>query len=229
MLTADLIQAYVRQKQIRPKYISTEEPDLLKLADLLISIYLQHKNKTRQQLNEALKDLIGDSPYFILIKGLAKLLDDRSQWDIQAAIDPVVLRDHVFLLAASKHPIVTVATDKHTTTRENIFAEIAEKLSITKQQVEDSLYADLKLAYRLIEHKTLSPTELLQKYNLSLAQSILLKSSQVTVTFSTKRPARARAFFRAIKFRKLMYQVQKSPKKNEWIVILDGPMSLFGP
>jgi predicted nuclease of restriction endonuclease-like RecB superfamily len=60
----------------------------------------------------------------------------------------------------------------------------------------------------------------------SLAQSVLLRSTRVTVTIRREKPARYRQLLRAIKFHRLICDVEKVGPES-YKLHLDGPLSLF--
>ena len=61
---------------------------------------------------------------------------------------------------------------------------------------------------------------------MALAQAILLRSTGVTVHVYGETPARYRQLFRAIKFHRLICDIQPSGP-DAYTLHLDGPLSLF--
>src|SRR5262249_28985746 len=79
---------------------------------------------------------------------------------------------------------------------------------------------------RLARFKDISAERLLQRYNVALAQSVLLRSTHVQVTIHNEPPQRFRQLLRMVKFHRLVCEVRrKSPESIE--LSLDGPLSLF--
>ena len=68
--------------------------------------------------------------------------------------------------------------------------------------------------------------QLLNRYNVALAQAILLRSTAVTVQVYGETPARYRQLFRAIKFHRLICDIQPSGPEA-YTLRVDGPLSLF--
>ena len=74
--------------------------------------------------------------------------------------------------------------------------------------------------------KTLRAERLLQRYNVALAQAVLLRSTRVHVIVRDEPPQRYRQLLRRIKFHRLVCEVERIGP-NGFQMHLDGPMSLF--
>jgi predicted nuclease of restriction endonuclease-like RecB superfamily len=72
----------------------------------------------------------------------------------------------------------------------------------------------------------ISVTRLIERYNVALAQAILLRSTGVTAEVRNESPARYRQLFRAAKFHRLMCEAEQGAP-GVTTLRLDGPMSLF--
>ena len=109
-------------------------------------------------------------------------------------------------------------------------------------QIEASLFADLKSEQRLTQFRDTTPERLLERYNVSLAQAILLRSTGLDIVIRGETPARYRQLFRQIKFHRLICDVErlsepealaKGRRKSfanasgSYRLSLDGPLSLF--
>jgi len=84
----------------------------------------------------------------------------------------------------------------------------------------------LKIEQRLIRFKDCTVEQLLQRYNVALAQAILLRSTGVVVNIMGETPARYRQLFRAIKFHRLICEIREAGR-DSYTLALDGPLSLF--
>ncbi len=67
---------------------------------------------------------------------------------------------------------------------------------------------------------------LIDRYNVGLAQAVLLRSVLVKVEVRNERPARYRQLFRRLKFHRLLYRVEGS-MRDGYVFQIDGPLSLF--
>src|SRR5262249_8085227 len=94
------------------------------------------------------------------------------------------------------------------------------------EDVERGLFADLRSEQRLIKFRDISAHHLLQRYNVALAQAVLLRSTRVHVAVRREPPQRYRSLLRATKFHRLICEVQKTGP-DSYLLHLDGPLSLF--
>jgi predicted nuclease of restriction endonuclease-like RecB superfamily len=228
MLTRDLLRARLRNGQIRPQYV---DGAMGELATQLVELFTQHQGRPRAVLDAALAERIGERTDFLLYRGLAKLLFDRSVFIVDAKAEPREVRRRLFERAARGHAAVRegdalALPPERGTMRASAIAGVASELSLKPEDIEQALYADLEEAQILSEFEPLSGEELLQRYNVALAQAVLLRATQVEVKLAPTNAKRVRQLFRFIKFFRLMHQVRGTARSG-YELTLDGPMSLF--
>ncbi len=244
MLTADLVQARVYRKQVRPRYIDTAEEGNLALAGELIDVFSQHEGRPRHELDRELKELLGTGTEFLLHRALAKLLLDRSTFDTEAEVEPVELRREVFQAAGAAYqgsgegsvaPEARKRNNAGAFHRSAVLAEVGGRLELEPRQIERGLYADLKDEQILTEWKKCRPSWLLERYNVALAQGVLFKAAELTIRIDGGDIRQHRELFRKIKFFQLMHRVEgdagsRSPgggQTGHYLIRLDGPLSVF--
>jgi predicted nuclease of restriction endonuclease-like RecB superfamily len=103
---------------------------------------------------------------------------------------------------------------------------VAGELGVAPETVAAGLFADLKDENRLLKFEDLSAQRLIDRYNVALAQSVLLRSVLVRVEVRREKPSRYRQLFRRLKFHRLLYRVEGDMKEG-YVFHLDGPLSLF--
>ncbi len=231
MLTSDLARAQVRNGKLLPRWIDPEKASLRDDAQALITHFAAHIGRSAGELDEAVADLAALRTDVILIRGLAKLLWDRSTTgtpEMVAAdgqlITPTMLRQAVFRAAGQRWP-VRIGGDAGFTDRAEVIAHVAAQLQISNAVIEAGLYGDLADEQRLLTFEPLAPEELLASYNMALAQACLLKAREVRIELGPLEPKRLRALFRELKFRRLLFQAESSAEGVK--LVLDGPLSLF--
>jgi len=222
VLTGDLVRANVRAGELRPRYVDPARPELRRDAERLLALFRDHLGQPIGALEEAIADHIGDSTAYAIQRGLVKLLMDRAAVEMRAPADPVAVRTAVFAEAARRWP---VEAGPGTTPRRAVVEAAAETLGLTPGQVEEALYADLKRAQRLVDAELPQAEELLHRYNLGLAQAVLLRAYEARVTLERLQARRARQLFRWVKFRQLMHRATR--RGTTWTLTLDGPLSLL--
>lgn len=250
MLTSDLVRARLYKGAVRPSVVDEDDEESLALAGQLIDTFVAHQGRPRHALDGELKELLGTGTQFILHRGLAKLLYDRCELDVEAPIEPEVLRRDLFDAAAAAYrradqvaPEETDAADEDSeaTTEEPengevghpfrfdraaVLVDVAASHDLTVEEVEGSLYADLKDEQVLQKFRPVKPRWLLGRYNVALAQGVLLRASELEIHLVEPKVAKQRALFRAIKFFRLLHRVSPDGEGG-WKIKLDGPMSLF--
>lgn len=207
------------RNRLIPVYINTADAQWRSVAERLLDLYRSFEGGTRGELEEDIAEALGDNPTQLVHQGLAKLLEDRCEFEVDASHPPDELREKAFRLAATQRQ--AGAFD-----RQAILGAVASELGVTAEQVDHGLFADLKMEQRLIKFKDCTIDQLLDRYNVALAQAILLRSTGVKVQITGESPARYRQLFRAIKFHRLICEIRNAGPES-YTLLLDGPLSLF--
>ena len=240
MLTADLVQARSYRGEVRPRYIDPADAGHLALARQLIEVFTAHLGRTRGELERALSDLLGAGTAFLLHRGLGKLLADRAVFETEAPGEPSLLRRATFEAAARAWrapetpgggPQAGGDRSLFAFSRRAVLEAVAtargpEGERLDPERLDQALFADLKDEQVLREWKPCSPGWLLNRYNVALAQAVLLRATELTVRLGPQRPEAQRALFRKVKFFQLLHRVERA-REGGWVVRLDGPLSLF--
>ena len=262
MLTSDLVNARLYRKKVHPRYVNARDPDYLEMAAQLIDTFDEHVGRSRGELDTELKEVLGTDTDFQLHRALAKLLMDRCVFEEVSPLEPETLRETVFDLAAeawrsdraelpdAESPEAEASRDecddegefrRHQFDRDAVLQAAALDLApevgepVEAESVELGLYADLKDEQRLREWKRCRPDWLLHRYNVALAQGVLLRALEMEIHLGEASVAKHRALFRKIKFFQLMHRIRKTGTKKKgaeddeagWHIVLDGPASLF--
>lgn len=224
MLTGTLLRVRTYRNRLMPQYLDVYSPDWLAAAERLLIVYRESKGRTRSEIETDLEELITDGPEQVIVKGLAKLLDDRCEYDAEGDFPPEKIRESAFRLAAEyrKAAVTTgVAFDRNV-----ILKEVADELTLTQDQVDVGLFADLKAEQRVVSFDHCTAEYLLKRYNVALAQAVLIRSTGMEVVVRGESTARFRQLFRAAKFHKLIGSIKAGPNES-YLIQLDGPLSLF--
>jgi predicted nuclease of restriction endonuclease-like RecB superfamily len=224
VLTADLIKVRRRGGKLQPTWLKGAAlEDWMPVAQALVEIFEQCEGMTVARLDQAIEALVGDVSDRIRALGLVKLLRDRYEIDEASGAQAETTRALVFSHAAlaRRHLGLLESFD-----REALIVLCADQCSSTADKIEAALFSDLPGAQVIRRYKRISPTGLLQRYNLALAQGVLLRASRVHVKLAPAPAVRLREIFRMLKFCRLMHQVLGDATAGYELVI-DGPMSLF--
>lgn len=245
MLTGKQVRVRFARDHIVPQYLDTRDPQWLDVAEQLLGLFRSSQGAARGQLEAEMDELFGDLPQPLIHNGLAKLLEDRCDFEVQSGLPPEEVRDAVFRATARKRQ-ATLEQIGQAFSREEIVQAVAQDLKTDPATLEASLFADLKSEQRLASFRDTTPGRLLERYNVALAQAILLRSTGVEIVLKGESPSRYRQLFRQIKFRRLICDIEclsepealaKKTRKNladasgsekqAYRLQLDGPLSLF--
>jgi predicted nuclease of restriction endonuclease-like RecB superfamily len=226
MLTGKLVRVKHAKNKLVPLYVTPTEDGLLALAEQILLAYRGAVGRTRGEIEEELHDYTPEGPRGLLPAGLAKLCEDRCEFEVAADHPPDELRQAVFTAAASARAASSTAGVPFD--RAAVMGKVAEDLSLnlSVEEIDRSLFADLKGEQRVISFADCTAEQLLHRYNVALAQAILLRCSGLEVRVYAETPARFRQLFRAVKFHRLICTIQETPG-GSYTLTLDGPLSLF--
>ncbi len=232
MLTGNLVRVRHARNRLVPYYIDANDPNWLGAAERLLDLFRGQDGRTRGELEEDLADAFGEEQGHLVYRGLAKLLEDRCEFEVVSGQPPDRLREAAFRAAAEfrkagsvlpegQEPALPAPLD-----RVAILGKVAAEVGMTSEAVDVGLFADLKSEQRLIAFKDISAERLLQRYNVALAQAVLLRSTRVDVLLRHEPPQRYRQLLRLVKFHRLICDVTKTGPEC-YRLRLDGPLSLF--
>ncbi|BBL79391.1 hypothetical protein RxyAA322_12450 [Rubrobacter xylanophilus] len=231
MLRSEHVMAAVRRGKLLPHRLSPEDARALEVAGELCALYAGHLGGDRASLEgrlEALEEELGPrlDPRrgFRIVRALARLLEERAEWAPPTTADPYTVRTRIFELAAALPELPASEPDiLGGPTREEVLARVAAETGV--EDPAAVMYADRQSAQRLASFEETGPEWLLERYNTAQAQGVLYAAREMVVDLG--RRADARLVFRYIKGLGLIYRLE--PLEEGYRIILDGPLSLFGP
>ncbi len=226
MLTGNLVRVRTSKARVIPLYLKRDDPSWLEAAESLLLIYREGVGTTRGEIEAEIDELLGDDPKTLAHRGLAKVLEDRCEFEMVADVPPDVLREKVFAAAAAHRKELKAAGRREHFRAEVVLQQVADEMGIDPIKVESSLFADLKDEARMLTFDDLSAQRLVDRYNVALAQAVLLRSVLVTAEVRREKPQRYRQLFRWLKFHRLLHRVDGSMAQG-YTFHIDGPLSLF--
>jgi predicted nuclease of restriction endonuclease-like RecB superfamily len=230
MLTGNLVLVRTSRDRVIPRYLDPANPYWLEMAESLLLIFREALSGgvTRGAIEAEVTALIGEGggAATFVHRGLAKVLEDRAEFEVVADVPPDSLRTRVFSAAAALRRQLRERGPRQTFRPNVVLEQVAKEVGLSTEQVASALFADLKDENRILAFHDLSARALVDRYNVALAQAVLLRSVWVKVEVRGETPARYRQLFRWIKFRRLLYRVSGSAALGFHFQI-DGPLSLF--
>jgi predicted nuclease of restriction endonuclease-like RecB superfamily len=216
MLPSTLLFSSRRGSRISPRFL---DPAQHSWAVEVLALIQQHLNRTRGELNDALRALEGDSPDYRIVRGFAHLaLADAAFASGLQEVAPETLRQETFALAAR------LGYGNRQT--RDVLATIANRYNLAPETVHDALYADLPDRHVLTALPDFTPQRLVDRYNLAQAQGLLYGALYLRITAHRNVPGEYRRLFHQLKFHGLMYAVEGN-LDDGYQIYVDGPASLF--
>src|SRR5207253_4000133 len=207
VLTGKLIRVRYARDRVLPQYLDASDPTWLAVAERLLDVFRTQDERTRGELEAELREVFGTDPSQLIHQGLAKLLEDRCEFAVVSGQPPEQIREAVFR-AATAHRLKVPSPARIPFERTAVLGEVADTLGLSPQAIEQGLFADLKSEQRSVRFKDITAERLLQRYNVALAQAVLLRSTRVEVVIRGEAPPRYRQLFRWVKFHRLVCQVE---------------------
>jgi predicted nuclease of restriction endonuclease-like RecB superfamily len=219
MLTGTQVRVRFVKQRVIPLYLSPDDSSWLEIAERLLDQFRGREGTTRGALADETDALFGGAPNQPVYQGLARLLEERCEFAVQACDEPEEVRRQTFEAAARRRR-EGVGFERGT-----ILEEVGRRLRHTPDDIDQSLFADLKSEQKLVRFEDISARRLLERYNLALAQAVLLRSTRVQITLQGLTAARCRQLCRRIKFHRLVCDIES--RGDTLLLRLDGPLSLF--
>ena len=226
MLTGNLVRVRTVKSRVIPLYIHRESQDWLEVAESLLLLFRESVGRTRGEIESEFVELVGEDPKTLIHRGLAKVLEDRAEFEVVSDVPPDKLREAVFATAAAQRKANLTEGLRAKFRRDDVLQAVGESLTLSPEQITTALFADLKDENRLLTFADMTAQRLIDRYNVALAQAVMLRSTLVTVEIRHEKPPRYRQLFRRLKFHRLLYRVEGSMSEG-YALNLDGPLSLF--
>ncbi|CAN5138738.1 DUF790 family protein [soil metagenome] len=230
MLRGEHVMARLMRGRLVPHRLSPDDERAREVAGTLVDLYTGHLGKPRAKLEEELSLLeeelgprLDVRRGFKVLRGLAKLLEERSEWASPTETDPYTLRTRLFELAAALPALPSgTVTLLEGGTREDVLARVSMETGI--EDPVSLMYADRQGAQLLAGFEPPAPEALISRYNVAQIQGVLYSARDLSVDLG--READVRLVFHYVKLLGLIYTLEPTPKGHR--LHLDGPLSLFG-
>src|SRR5437868_810385 len=99
MLTGKMVRVRYARDRIIPYYIDTADPVWQEVAGRLLDLFRGQTGRSRGELEDDLRETFRDDPAQLVHQGLAKLLEDRCEFEVVSGHPPEELREAVFRAA----------------------------------------------------------------------------------------------------------------------------------
>ena len=194
-------------------------------AERMLSVYSNGLGQQRRRLHRQVESIFVDEPDCPVrrIQAFCKLLDDRSVYQTDPDGKASKLRLQVFAEAGRFHPLVKQADRLFEHDEEKIKAQLADKLGLTWDQVEQSLYSDVLSFQRLEQFEGYpNPAALLSRYNVAQLQACLYRAESMTVSATDD----FKTILRYAKLAHLLHDIVRSGP-SKYCIVFSGPASVL--
>ena len=189
----------------------------------MLALARDHVGRTRGELAQAMAEVGAGFRQRKLFLGLSKLVEDACNFAVDSDVDPAALRSELFLTAAAeRRPLEPGARFD----RQGLLERMAAERASAVEQLERGLYADLRASHVLLAGPRIDAGALVLGYERAQRQAVLLRSVKLVAEVRCAAPAAYRNLFNKLKFRQLLYRIERLPAGGYRIEI-DGPFSLF--
>ncbi len=101
MLTGDLVRVRTSKQRIVPLYLDRSAERWLEVAESLLLLFREGIGMSRGEIESEIDALFGGGGKATQVhRGLAKVLEDRAEFEVVADVPPEVVREKVFTAAA---------------------------------------------------------------------------------------------------------------------------------
>lgn len=217
MLPSELLFSAKRGAQVYPRFLRREQHVW---AEQVLRLLSEYRQRTRGDLDAALRALEGDSPDYRIVRGFAHLALNAAEFALATGdLEPEALRREVFGRAAERGGY------GETQARE-VLEDLALRYRLEAETLREALYADLPENHVLVAIPEFTPEQLIDRYNLAQAQGLLYSALYMRLTAHRNVPGEYRRLFQHLKFHGLMYAVE-GHLDDGYQIYVDGPASLF--
>ena len=207
MLNKEMLSYRIVSGRAKPRFIDTESPEMLALAERFISLYSHAAASAmrRGELNSAAAAMLRSEADMKTASGINKLLLDRTEFAAVENRDYPEERRKIFLASASQL-----------------------KSGTLPDAPPRDIYGDLPDFEIVTAWKNISPQALLHRYNLAQAQGLLFFAEKLDFTVTCPDQAELRKLLKAVKFFRLLARFSTG-KNGSLHAEISGPFSLLGP
>ena len=100
MLSGTLVRVRFSKQRVIPLYLNRDDPQWLEVAESLLLIFREAVGRTRGEIEAEIDELVGEGLATLAHRGLAKILEDRAEFEVVADVPPETIREKVFTAAA---------------------------------------------------------------------------------------------------------------------------------
>ncbi|HEY8944857.1 MAG TPA: DUF790 family protein, partial [Polyangiaceae bacterium] len=224
MLSAEHVRARKdRDRLVLQPLSDSKRRRALEIAARLIEEAQTRAGARRDELEAAFATIEIAPTERRLAQGLIKLVEDACEFRQLEHVEPAAMRSELFLRAAKARREASLEAPF---SREGVLEQTAAVVGMDAGELEESIYADLRGEQRLVRGPMLEASALIARYEQAQVQAVLLRAVEVVARVRCRSPDAYRALFHKLKFRQLLYRLERL-EEGDYSIVIDGPFSLF--
>lgn len=225
MLSGDLLRARVVRGVVKAQYVSLSDVDIATLAGLALELFAGYEGRSRGDLLEGASAAAPRSDRK-LWDGFCDVLEKGCEFRAVDGARSQALRQRLWEEGARLFPLGSLPAGGSSVTRIQVLENVGRDFGLSIDEVEAAMFGDLPSEQILDSAPKWSAQQLIERYNLALAQGILLHSMRLCVTFQDPTPVKVRKVLRYVKFFRLLFDLDHSNSDNPCISI-EGPLAIL--
>lgn len=227
MLTTALLRARVVKHAVVAQYVDPDKPSTVDAAEgVLERVHAAvEAGESRGELEQAIAEMCSERADHKIVRGLAKIATDRTDFATDPPVDPVAFRREVFLAARATGPLALSRGPLERPVASDVLATVAARHGLDAGAARAALYADLRENQEVLACRVPSARWLIDRYNVALAQAVLYTATEVRIRLAHPEAPRMRQLLRWVRFHQLIATSERDG--DDLLVTLDGPQSLF--
>ncbi|MFO8017613.1 MAG: DUF790 family protein [Promethearchaeia archaeon] len=205
MFPKSLLNVSRRKGNLYPKYLKFSEYE--GMVKNVLTLFQSCKGKKYGVLKREIKKLENQVSDYKIVRGLSTLLERKCTFSSPYDIESEKVRNFLF-----NHGIVKTEEQ-----RKKVLSKASKFFGMPPSNIEKAMFADLPKEQILTDYNLPAPISLLKSYNLSLTQTVLMNSLDLTILIDSN----FQQIFRQINYLGLMYET------DEKSIQITGPLSIF--
>jgi predicted nuclease of restriction endonuclease-like RecB superfamily len=216
MLTRNLLRFSVRGDRLEARWLKPT-PAVMALAEELLAHWRGGLGRMRGELEEAESAILHGARQLVLGRGLSKVLTDACDFGDPASAE--ALRGRALAASFARLTTPPDSAEAHRTA-------VAGELGLAPEALADGLYADLPDRAVLAQVPGWDAAGLIARYNLGLAQGLLLGASELRVHLRDRDRGIQRRLLRALARRRLVAEVASADGGGLYLTV-SGPAAVL--
>jgi uncharacterized protein len=223
-LTPDLLPVRRKNGELRlTPLVGKVRRQHVDLAEQVVQVAADSIGISREQLQNDLATF-GQTPSETrIVRGFGKLIEDATGFEQDRGRGAVERREVLFERAAAAWQALS---SQEPFDRSRVLRGAAEHFGLDPSQFEAELFVDLPAAQRVMTPVRWTAEQLVDRYERARVAAVLLRAVKVQATFRINSALDVRGLFRTLKFRQLMFEVERLADGRHRLT-LTGPYSLF--